>query len=123
VSLKAIEAFQKFEAVEKAAQDSTEVELSPEDDAKGILGSVFGGLLGVAAMQLGIITKYGPRLDFKAVPLFKELAPNIKAEFPEIWSRILKALDTDCRAEAEAFGLANPIDIAGLATKRETNAA
>jgi hypothetical protein len=102
-----------------AASVVTEEEPTPEEDARGILGSIFGGLLGVAAMHLGIIQRYGPRLDFKAVPLFKQLAPNIRGEFPEIWARILSRLDADCRAEAEAIGLANPADIAALTAKPE----
>ena len=116
VVLKAMDTHAKREATKAAAGDKEE-ELSPEDDAKAVLGSVFGGLLGVAAMQLGIITQYGPRLSFKAVPLFKELAPNIKADFPEIWQRILDKLDGDCRAEAERLALAPPANLAGLATK------
>ena len=117
VSLKAMEMHAKRETAQ--ASVVKEEELSPEDDARGILGSIFGGLLGVAAMQLGIITKYGPRLNFKAVPLFKELAPNIKVEFPEVWTRILSLLDADCRAEAEQLGLAALADIAALAVKPE----
>jgi len=112
----------ELHAKREAAQASVVVEedSSPEDDAKGILGSIFGGLLGVAAMHLGIIEKYGPRLDFKAVPLFKQLAPNIRAEFPEIWARILNALDFECRAEAEQFASAALVDIAALAAKPES---
>ena len=118
VSLKAMALHADREAAK--ASVVVEEELSPEDDARGILGSIFGGLLGVTAMHLGIIEKYGPRLDFKAVPLFKQLAPNIKAEFPEIWTRILSALDADCRAEAEQLASAAPADVAALAAKLES---
>jgi hypothetical protein len=121
VSLKAMELHAKREVAQ--ASVVTEEELSPEDDARAILGSIYGGLLGCAAMHLGVIQQYGPRLDLAAVPLFRQLAPNVRGEFPDIWARILSLLDTDCRAEAEAFGLANPIDIATLAARRETNAA
>ena len=77
----------------------------------------FGGLLYVAAFHLSTIGRFGPHLSFTALPLFSELAPNIKAEYPEVWQRILNLLDADCRGEAERLALATPGDVAALAVK------
>jgi hypothetical protein len=120
VSLKAMEVFAKREAARKEAE-SNEPELPPQvemlNEARGLLGCGLGGLLHVAAMHLGIIGDYGPRLSFTALPLFSELAPNIKAEYPEVWQRILNSLDDDCRREAERLSLATPGDVATLMEK------
>jgi hypothetical protein len=120
VSLKAMEVFAKREAARKEAE-SNEPELPPQvvilNEARSLLGCGLGGLLHVAAMHLGIIGNYGPRLSFAALPLFSELAPNIKAEYPEVWQRILNALDDDCRRDAERLALATPGDVATLMEK------
>jgi hypothetical protein len=120
VSLKAMEVFAKREAARKEAE-SNEPGLPPQlemlNEARGLLGCGLGGLLHVAAMHLGIIGNYGPRLSFAALPLFSELAPNIKAEYPEVWRRILNSLDDDCRREAERLALATPGDVATLMEK------
>jgi len=104
VSLKAMEVFAKREAARKEAEGN-KPELPPElallNEARCLLGCGLGGLLHVAALHLGIIGDYGPRLNFAALPLFSELAPNIKAEYPEVWQHILNSLDDDCRREAE----------------------
>jgi len=120
VSLKAMEVFAKREAARKEAE-SNEPDLPFEvvmlNEARGLLGCGLGGLLHVAAMNLGIIGYYGPRLSFTVLPLFAELAPNIKAEYPEVWQRILNSLDADCRREAERLALAPPGDVAVLMEK------
>jgi hypothetical protein len=120
VSLKAMEVFAKREAARKEAE-SNEPELPADvamlNEARGLLGCGSGGLLHVAALHLGIIGDYGPRVSFTALPLFAELAPNIKEEYPEVWQRILNALDADCRREAERLALAAPGDVAELADK------
>jgi hypothetical protein len=105
VSIKAMELHAKRET---AREDAGKEEEEPFEDfvkneARQILGSVFGGLLSVASMHLGIIKQLGPRVNFVTLPLFAELAPNIKDEYPEIWLRILNGLDAECRAEAERF--------------------
>ena len=126
VVIKAAELHAKREAARKDA-GVREEELPPEQalerEARGLLGCVFGGLLSVAAMHLGIIDKYGPRLNFAALPLFAELAPNYKSEFPEIWNRILAALDDDGRAEAARLALASPANLAALAIPQPEKAA
>ena len=103
---------------EKARKEarSAEPELSLLDEVRCLLGCP-GGLLHVAAFHLGVIWKYGPHLSFAALPLFAELAPNFKAEYPEVWQRILNSLDADCRREAELLALAMPGDVAALMTK------
>jgi hypothetical protein len=118
VSIKAMELHAKREAARKeAGSDEPELpaHLAILKEARGLLGCELAGLLAVAALHLGIIRKHGPRLSFVALPLFAELAPNIKAEYPEIWQRILNSLDDDCRREAERLSLATPGDIAALA--------
>jgi len=117
VSLKAMELHAKRETARKEARsDEPElpVELALLKEARELLGL---DLLHVAAMHLGIIRKCGPRLNFAALPLFAELAPNFKAEYPEVWQRILNSLDADCRREAERLALATPGDVAALAAK------
>jgi hypothetical protein len=118
VVIKAAELHAKREGARKDAGEVQEEELSPklalEREARGLLGCDMGGTLGVAAMYLGIITKYGPRLSFAALPLFKELAPSIKAEWAEVWQRILGSLDRECAAEAEQFAQGPLADIASL---------
>jgi hypothetical protein len=120
ISLKAMEIFAKREAARKESE-SNEPELPPQvamlNEARGLLGCGRGGLLHVAAMHLGIIGNYGPRLSFTALPLFAELAPNIRAEYPEVWQRILNSLDDDCRREAERLALATPGDVSTLMEK------
>jgi hypothetical protein len=120
VSLKAMEVFAKREAARKEAE-SNEPKLPAHvallNEARGLLGCGRGGLLHVAAMHLGIIGDYGPHLSFAALPLFSELAPNIKAEYPEVWQRILCALDDDCRREAEHLASAELADITALVAK------
>jgi hypothetical protein len=102
VALKAMALHADREKARKEAR-SDEPELSPQlamlNEARGLLGCGLGGLLHVAAMHLGIIGNHGPRLSFTALPLFSELAPNIKAEYQEVWQGILNALDDDCRRE------------------------
>jgi len=120
--LMAAELHSRREAARKEAE-SNEPELPPElallNEARCLLGF---DLLHVAAMHLGIIRKWGPRLSFAALPLFAELAPNIKAEYPEIWMRILRALDDECRGEAEKLAEAAPADIAALVSKESVHA-
>jgi hypothetical protein len=120
VSLKAMEVFAKREAARKEAE-SNEPELPYHvamlNEARGLLGCGVGGLLHLAALHLGIIGNYGPRVAFTALPLFAELAPNIKAEYPEVWQRILNAFDDDCRREAERLALSSPGDISTLMEK------
>jgi hypothetical protein len=120
VVIKAAELHSRREAARKEAENN-EPELPFHvvmlNEARGLLGCGVGGLLHVAAMHLGIIGDYGPRVAFTALPLFSELAPNIKAEYPEVWQRILNSLDADCRREAERLALATPGNIATLMEK------
>jgi hypothetical protein len=121
VALKAMEMFSKREATKKEAGVQEE-ELPPglalEREARMLLGCDFG-VLHVAALYLGIIGKYGPRLNFTALPLFKQLAPNIKAEFPEVWQRTLSSFDDDCRQLATQLALGSPADTKELAIQPE----
>jgi hypothetical protein len=127
VSLKAMSLHADRQAA-RAAAGGDDPELDPQEalrnEALGLLGCALGGLLSVAAMHLGILRKCGPRLSFAALPLFAELAPNIKAggEYPEIWMRILRALDDECRGEAEKLAEAAPADIAALVSKESVHA-
>ena len=122
VVLKAAELHAKREATRKDA-GTVEEDLPPglalARETQALLGCDLGGLLSTAAFHLAIIKKYGPRLSYAALPLFKELAPNYKAEYPEIWQRILSSLDDDCRTEAEQFALGPPADIKALTPKPE----
>jgi hypothetical protein len=125
VSLKAMSLHADRQAA-RASAGGDDPELDPQEalrnEAYGLLGAALGGLLSVAAMHLRVIQKWGPRLAFTALPLFAELAPNVKAEYPEVWARILRALDDDCRAEAERLASAGLADIAALVS-RESHAA
>jgi hypothetical protein len=122
VVLKAAELHAKREAARKDAGVQEE-ELPPglalARETQALLGCDLGGLLSTAAFHLAIINKYGPRLSYAALPLFRELAPNYKSEFPEIWDRVLAALDDDCRREAEQFALGPLADIKALTPKPE----
>ena len=65
---------------------------------------------------------YGPRLSFAALPLFSELAPNFRAEYPDVWQLILNLLDDDCRREAERLASAGLADITALMAKPKESA-
>jgi hypothetical protein len=118
VRIKSIEALNKMQERELAAAAS-QPEMTPEEDTKVLLACPLGGLLAVAAVYLGIAQQYGPRVNLGAFPLLKTLAPNVKAEYPEIWNRILSKFDSDTRCEADVFAAAPPSDLQALTGKRE----
>jgi hypothetical protein len=52
------------------------------------------------------IASLGPRFNLNALGgCSSEFAPNIRAEFPDLWRRILGRLDADCKRQAEAMVL------------------
>jgi hypothetical protein len=71
---------------------------------------------GIAAMlYLAAIEEHGPRMDVgAAVPYFRELAPSIKAQYPETWGRIRAGLDSDCQADIDKMAAAAPTPLEKL---------
>jgi hypothetical protein len=120
VVLKAAALHQQREAMRREIAASAEPQLSPAEDMKELLACPLGGLLAVSATYLGIAVKYGPRVNLGAFPLFKELAPHIKAEWPDVWARILSKFDSDTRNAAEIDGAGTPSDLKALTGKRES---
>jgi hypothetical protein len=109
-----IRAAVELDRIEKEESGMTPTTASYGDVIAQFLNLKHG--VGVAAlMYLGEIEKYGPRLDVAAgVPYFKELAPAIAVQFPEIWLRIRNALDVDCQLDIDRMAAAKQVPLEGL---------
>ena len=92
-------------------------ELSGVDVLREILGFKYG--VGYAAlMYLAAVEKHGPRIDLAGgIPLFRELAPAIAREFPDLWVRIRKGLEPETQAVADAMAAAAVVPIDQFAAK------
>jgi hypothetical protein len=111
-SIRATVELDRIGAEERAAQEpQSQLELVRE------MLAGWRGLGHVGLSFLGSIEWYGPRFNLDALPLFPELAPQIKADYPEIWERLLEALDPDCRAKAETAAAGPGVPVAQLAAK------
>jgi hypothetical protein len=116
VRIKAIESLGKIEQNERSVTTEPETML---EIIRATLNCYHG--VGHAALSfLGVIEAYGPRFNLGALPLFPELAPQIATQYPETWARIRNALDSDCKADADAAAAGPGVPIEQLVAKPTT---
>jgi hypothetical protein len=111
-SIRATVELDRIEAEERAGREP----MSQLEATREML-ACYRGLGHVALSYLGAIEHFGPRFNFDALPLFDELAPQISRDYPEIWERLLEALDADSRADAEATAAGAGVPIDALVAK------
>jgi hypothetical protein len=114
-SIRATVELDRIEREERAGQPAR----TGTDVLREILGLKHG--VGHAALTyLDAVEQYGPRLELTGLPLFRELAPSIAREFPELWQRIRNGLELECRSAADVMAAAAGVPIEELAIKPET---
>jgi hypothetical protein len=114
------------EFLDKAEQRERELDptagRTERDAIKDLLEHRHG--VGFAALTyLGAIENHGRRVNLAGLPLFRECAPSIAAEYPQLWEAIRNHLDQECRDEADAMAaaaVALPIDRLSLKTTPST---
>jgi hypothetical protein len=79
----------------------------------------YGAGLGiVASLYLDQVKQRGPHMKLAGLPLFKQMAPAIAREFPDIYARLVGYLDECCRADALEMAAAAPVPVENLVVRR-----
>jgi hypothetical protein len=122
IALKASELFVKLEVAERQRGDAERVldDAGWEAYMRETL-SLSHGVGYCAMLSLAAAENYGPRIDLcSAIPMFRQTAPMMAQQWPELWLKIRGALDDDCRAIVDAAAAAKPVPLMELIPKTET---
>ena len=111
IAAKGIEIHQKRQAAVEAARpkDKKSADELVEEAVSGKYGLAL-----VAAIWLDTVAEHGPRYNLDALgKTFRELAPNIRRDYPDIFAKMLGELDADCRASLEEMAAWRPVVVVG----------